>query len=89
MTWRYVAFHARYVMGDMDDEVWTIREAYYDQNGQLFGISAAPQHPSGETAEELLADLKRMANDIQKHAPLTPKDVPGYRHEEYEVPVKD
>jgi hypothetical protein len=56
MSWNYRMFH-REVNGE--DE-FTIREAYYDDNGDIHLWSADPSFPSGETKIELMDDLARM-----------------------------
>ena len=89
MSWRYCAFRTRYVFSGYDEEVWDIREAYYDEDGKLTMVSAIGSHPSGDSRLELLNDVQRMAYDVEKHPTLTPKDVPGYEYGEGEVSIDE
>ena len=41
-------------------DYYTIREAYYDDQGNLESYTSEPSHPGGVTSEELKADLANM-----------------------------
>lgn len=57
-TWRYVVSRSR-----VDSEtLWEIRELYPTEDGE-FGYTAEAVAPSGESRQELLADLERMRAD--------------------------
>lgn len=51
-------------------EFWSLREVFYGyENGRLIWTSE-PACPSGETSEELIADIKRMARAAVADPPL-------------------
>jgi hypothetical protein len=57
-TWRYVVSRSC-----VDSEtLFQIRELYPTEDGE-FGYTAGPVAPSGESRQELLADLERMRAD--------------------------
>jgi len=61
MSWNY-RFCCETVpdgLGDTED-VWTVREVYYDDEGKVNGFSADPTWPQGSTWIELADDLGRM-----------------------------
>lgn len=58
MSWRYMP--ARETSGGL--ETWAISEVYIDHAGISWVGSV---HPSGDTHEELLSDLRRMLNDAE------------------------
>ena len=53
MTWNY-----RVVKADYNGTVeFSIREVYYNENGEPDGVTEDPSWPAGETWEEFQADL--------------------------------
>lgn len=44
-----------------DSEIWEIREVYYDDQGAVVNLSSDPVPAGGESWEECIADLVRMA----------------------------
>jgi hypothetical protein len=58
--WNYRVFHRCYLIADTPVEQYTVREAYYDDDGKVTGWSAEPSAPMGDTMEELEEDLAHM-----------------------------
>lgn len=66
MSWNYRVFHRQIQWTGADGshasaDEFTVREAYYDDDGKVNAWSADPMSPHGETMEELSADLALMA----------------------------
>jgi hypothetical protein len=47
------------------EEVWTVREVYYNKKGKPNGFSADPMHAQGSTFVECADDLARMSEGLQ------------------------
>jgi hypothetical protein len=74
MSWNYRVFHRKVSdsQGNMDDE-FTIREAYYDDKGNIVNWSAEPAHPYGVSKIELMDDVAHMLQaTTQPVVELTP-----------------
>lgn len=50
------------------EEVWEVRELYYNASDEVLGWTAEPVGPSGSTWRELREDMKRMADVVGKPA---------------------
>lgn len=62
MTWNY-----RVVRESTGRLQWhSIREVYYDGHGEVDGWAGEPVAPSGESMDELKADLTRMAEALNR-----------------------
>ena len=58
------------------EDVWTVREVYYDDEGKVNGFSADPMHAQSESCTGLADELLRMTNGFQ---------LPNYRIEGNEL----
>jgi len=56
-----------------DEQVFTIHEVYYGENGELEGYTEKPISAIGESLDELEADLRKMLNALRQK-PLTRED---------------
>jgi hypothetical protein len=75
-TWNYRVVQA--------GETFEIREVYYDPQGEVVGYILEASHPSGESWEELRADLRLMrralrlpvlsASDLKGRFQVSPSD---------------
>jgi hypothetical protein len=65
------------------EEVFTIREVYYDDEGHIILWSSGETGiaPQGTTQDELRDDLYKMLEAFTKPV-LTPLDLPGYEYDE-------
>jgi hypothetical protein len=72
------------------EQVVTIREVYYDDDGNITMCSASDCgiSPKGDSVEELREDINKMWKSLVKPV-LIPKDIPGYQYEEDEIPYED
>ena len=68
MTWNYRVF--REANGD-----YTIREVFYDDNGQITASTATPVEPMGESLEALAQDLEWFKAALNLPV-LTLEDIP-------------
>ena len=50
------------------EELWDVRELYYDADDNVVGWTAEPVGPHGETVEELRSDLARFQRVAAKPA---------------------
>jgi hypothetical protein len=86
--WRYQAVRVSY-REYPDDSEFVIIEVYLDRaDDSLCAWSAEPvgKHPSGETVEELIADLTRMLRDAREWEPVDFADLRvGMRFERAEA----
>jgi hypothetical protein len=66
-AWNYRVFHRMVPdgLGEHEDE-YTIREAYYDQNGQVHSWTEQPASPLGSTREGLSEDMSCMSLAFSK-----------------------
>lgn len=64
MSWNYRAV----VEHCGDEDVYTLREVYYDAAGNINGWSPSPAEPHGDSLDELRADLERMRAALDKPA---------------------
>ena len=92
MTWNYAAFRTRYNLRyngeDHFEEVFDVREIYYDEAGNITACTKEGVRPLGDTQEELMGDLEKMLKDVHARC-FTHHDVPGYTFDEdnLEVPI--
>ena len=96
MPWNYRVFRTRYRRGYVDEgeietfeeDVFTIREIYYNKAGDITGITAGTEGVTavGETKLELQGAIQRMLSDSVWQT-LTPKDIPGYTLEPGEISI--
>lgn len=56
MTWNHRVMRSEYA----GESYHTIREVFYDEDGNIEGWTAEPIAPQGETPEELRDELQRM-----------------------------
>jgi hypothetical protein len=85
--WNYRVFHTLYGTSKEDEEDgFDIREVYYDDNGDIAGISSGGCSPYGDSEKELTNDLKHMCDAFLKPF-LTPKDIPNYEYGKHERPL--
>lgn len=64
MSWNYRVTRTHVTTPDGPQNVYEIREAYYDENGQVTSWSENPIAPYGETWHELAEDLVKMQRAI-------------------------
>lgn len=94
--WNYRAFQTQYSVKFIRqkephlEQVFTIREAYYDDEGKITMISASDCgiSPKGDSYEELQEDIAKMQGALLKPT-ITPKNVPGYIYSSDEVPYNE
>lgn len=60
MTWGYRIVKRR---GQEGPEAYAIYEVYYNEQGEIEGMTASPAFPAGETPGELRRDLMNMLAD--------------------------
>ncbi len=59
MSWNYRIFKGK-------DNRFTIREAYYNKENQIYLFREDSMEPWGTSANELIADLERMLRDAKR-----------------------
>jgi len=67
MTWnhRVVKYETRNLFGD-PDVGYSIHEVFYDNNGNVQGMTSNPVKPWGDTKDELRLELMRMLDALTK-----------------------
>ena len=67
MTWnhRVVKYETRNLFGD-PDVGYAIHEVFYDNNGNVQGMTSNPVKPCGDTKDELRLELMRMLDALTK-----------------------
>jgi hypothetical protein len=60
VTWNYRVVRDLHKVGDEERPSYTIREVYYDDEGNIMGWTEGPCHPSGDTWVELGDDHAMM-----------------------------
>jgi len=77
MAWNYRVVHAVYKPGTPDeDHTYSLHEVYYNDRGEITLWSKDSISAIGGTADELLADLTRMA-EAHKKPVLEWDELPG------------
>lgn len=67
MTWNYRVIRKRHHFpGQPDHEELGIHEVYYDEDGNPASVTMDSMKPSGNTLEELAADLRYMVAALNK-----------------------
>lgn len=66
MTWSYRAIKKQY----LDEEYYEIHEVYYNQDGDIWGMTENPIAPIGQTLDELINELQMIITDIKQRTPL-------------------
>lgn len=67
--WNYRVCKREVPYGSDENEtktVYDIREAYYNDDGDVWATSEEPQGPRGETVEELKNDLERFGQAFER-----------------------
>ena len=67
MTWNHwvVKYETRNLFGD-PDVGYAIHEVFYDNNGNVQGMTSNPVKPWGDTKDELRLELMRMLDALTK-----------------------
>lgn len=73
MSWNHRIFKHSTPAGDF----YTLREAYYNKEGEIWGYSQQPTFPCGENLEELKSCLELMLRDVDRFrdAPFLTEDM--------------
>jgi hypothetical protein len=91
MTWNFRVFYTRYASPLAEHEpidTYSIREVYYDPDGNITGITANDICPIGTSLKELQKEIQLMLSESTWKC-LTPGDIPGYTYSEREIPVEE
>lgn len=98
MSWNYRVFRARYRSTvapaffedteTYEEDLYTIREVYYGDEGAILGITAGSHGTTavGNTKQELQDILQKMLSETVWSV-LTSHDIPGYTFDRNEVEI--
>lgn len=64
MSWNYRLVRDVHQVGDEEHESFTIREVYYDAEGNIEGWTQDPCYPAGDTWKECYNDLAVMGRVV-------------------------
>ena len=66
MTWNYRVIHEKIILGDYEEDVYTIHEVYYDEEGNPELTTESACYPQGETLDELREDMEFYRRALSK-----------------------
>lgn len=64
MSWNYRIVRTVHQVGDEEHEWYTIREVYYDAEGNITSWTKDPCYPAGDTWQECYDDLAIMGRVV-------------------------
>jgi hypothetical protein len=65
MSWNHRVVKRTFNEGGYTEDRYAIHEAYYDENGKVWGITEEPVEPHGETMDELKKDIDWMTQCLE------------------------
>ncbi len=70
MTWNYRIIQKVVPNAGPESVGYYLHEVYYNDRGEISGMTESPSLPFGETPEELMKDLKNMLKDAKNQSIL-------------------